>query len=91
MENSKPLRCKASKAKISELKPPDKKESTALRCFPFWISLPVVAPPQGNLICSGEVDSPCTKVLLRKTLATAHPRRPAVRGPGSPGIHTDTP
>lgn len=37
MENSKPLRCKASKAKISELKPPDKKKSTALRCFSFWV------------------------------------------------------
>ena len=37
MENSKPLRCKASKTKISELKPPDKKKSTALRCFSFWV------------------------------------------------------
>ena len=37
MENSKPLRCKASKAKISELKPPDKKKSTAKRCFSFWV------------------------------------------------------
>ena len=37
LEICKPLQCKASEAKISGLKPPDKKKSTALRCFSFWV------------------------------------------------------
>ena len=57
----------------------------------FWVPLPVVAPPQENRTCSGQVNCPCAKALLRKILVTAHPRRPTLWGPGSVGIHTDMP
>ena len=57
----------------------------------FWVPLPVVAPPQGNRTCSGQVNCPCARILLRKILVTAHPRRPTLWGPGSVGIHTDMP
>ena len=57
----------------------------------FWASLSGVAPPQGDRICSGQVNCPCAKALLRKILVTAHPRRPTLWGPGSVGIHTDMP
>ena len=57
----------------------------------FWVPLPVVAPPQGNRTCSGQVNCPCAKILLRKILVTAHPRRPTLWGPGLVGIHTDMP
>ena len=57
----------------------------------FWVPLPVVAPPQGNRTCSGQVNCPCAKALLRKILVTAHPRRPTLWGPGLVGIHTDMP
>ena len=36
MEICKPLQCKASEAKISELKPPDKKKDTPWVCLSFW-------------------------------------------------------
>ena len=54
----------------------------------FWVPLPVVAPPQGNRTCSGQVNCPCAKILLRKILVTAHPRRLAVWEHGSVGVHT---
>lgn len=57
----------------------------------FWVPLPGVAPPQGNRTCSGQVNCPCAKILLRKILVTEHPRRPTLWGPGSVGIHTDMP
>ena len=57
----------------------------------FWVPLSGVAPPKGDRICSGQVNCPCAKILLRKILVTAHPRRPTLWGPGSVGIHTDMP
>ena len=43
MENSKPLRCKASKTKISELKPPDKRKTT-VRWTVVFLFLPRSGP-----------------------------------------------
>ena len=41
----------------------------------FWVPLPGVAPPQGDRICSGQVNCPCAKALLRKILVTPDFRR----------------
>ena len=54
----------------------------------FWVPLPVAAQPKGDRTCSGQVNCPCAKILLRKILVTAHPRRLAVWESGSVGVHT---
>ena len=54
----------------------------------FWVPLPVAAQPQGDRTCPERVNCPCAKILLRKILGTAHPRRPAVWESGSVGVHT---
>ena len=42
----------------------------------FWTPCRKAAlRPKGDLTCSGEVNPPCAKVLLRKTLVTPHLRR----------------
>ena len=38
----------------------------------------MVAPPQGDRTCPEQVNCPCARILLRKILVTAHPRRLAV-------------
>ena len=54
----------------------------------FWVPLPVVAQPQGDRTCPEQVNCPCARILLRKILVTAHPRRLAVWEHGSVGVHT---
>ena len=54
----------------------------------FWVPLPVAAQPQGDRTCPEQVNCPCARILLRKILVTAHPRRLAVWEPGSVGVHT---
>ena len=53
----------------------------------FWVPLPVAAQPQGDRTCPEQVNCPCARILLRKILVTAHPRRPAVWESGSVGVH----
>ena len=54
----------------------------------FWVPLPVAAQPQGDRTCPEQVNCPCARILLRKILVTAHPRRLAVWDSGSVGVHT---
>ena len=52
-----------------------KKEDMTKVMSSFLDSLAPLASPSGDWRCSGEVNSPCAKVLLRKTLVTAQKRR----------------
>ena len=54
----------------------------------FGVPLPVAAQPQGDRTCPEQVNCPCARILLRKILVTAHPRRLAVWESGSVGVHT---
>ena len=54
----------------------------------FGVPLPVAAQPQGDRTCPEQVNCPCARILLRKILVTAHPRRLAVWEHGSVGVHT---
>ncbi len=73
---------------LSVLGAPKIRPSAFGRWSYFWVPLPVVAPPQGGRTCPGQVNCPCARILLRKILVTAHPRRLAVWEPGSVGVHT---
>ncbi len=62
--------------------PPKIKHHPSGWCFIFGLRSLWSLRPKGNRACSGEMNPPCAKVLLRKTLVTPHKRRstaPALR------------
>ena len=73
---------------LSVLGAPKIRPSAKGRWSYFWVPLPVVAQPQGDRTCPEQVNCPCARILLRKILVTAHPRRLAVWEHGSVGVHT---